>query len=372
MRVSFFMEGFGPYRVPFWNRLAGHVELTVLLLSKVEKGRHWKVDLENVKCPVKILDSMRLFIRGLDWAFYWTYSDVFKALKDARPNLIIIGGWSSPGYWAARRWAIRNNIPLVFWSESHSLSTRTLGIWPFNIVKTRFLKPFAGGYAFSTLSSTYLQSLGMSADKIVESYNLPDILAFQKCERIGESQVPVLLYVGQLIDRKGVIRLLEELALVKDQPWRLDIVGDGYLRESLINKTRDLSLSERIRFLGFIQPEKLSDVYRTADILFMPSFNEVWGLVLHEALLSGVFVIGSDRAAASHALIQEGVNGYMCSPFQSGVLARVIRNALEQVPFDRVAIRETIAEITIEREVDKLVNLLVKVATPMSESSIGL
>lgn len=363
MRVAFVMEGYGPYRVPFWNALAEQVDLTVVLFSAVEKGRTWMVQLDKIKCPVKVLDGTKWFLPAIDWAIYWTYGGVLSVLDDTRPDVVIIGGWSSPGYWAARSWAKRNNIPLVFWSESHALSTRTHGVLPFDLIKKIFLNPFSGCYAFSPLSSRYLQSFGIPSSKIVDSFNLPDIPSFPEYERIGDVIEPILLYVGQLIVRKGLLSLFDALHLVKDRQWRLILVGDGPLKRELEEKARELGFSERVSFQGFVQPEQLNDVYRTADILLMPSFNEVWGLVLHEALLSGVFVIGSDRAAASHALIQDNVNGFMCSPFKSADLATAIRHSLEAFPFDRKAIRESVGHITIAGEVEKLVGLLQEVVT---------
>lgn len=358
MRVAFLMEGYGPYRVPFWNALAARVDLSVILFSTVEKGRTWMVQLNKVNCPVKVLDATKWFLPAVDWAIYWTYSSVFSVLDDTRPDVVIIGGWSSPGYWAGRSWAKKNNIPLVFWSESHALSTRTHGFLPFDLIKRYFLKPFAGCYAFSPLSSQYLRSFGIPAVKIVDSFNLPDIPSFPECERIGDIRDPVLLYVGQLIGRKGLLGLFDALYLVKDRQWRLILVGSGPLKQELERKAKELGFAERVSFQGFVQPEELNNVYRTADILLMPSLNEVWGLVLHEALLSGVFVIGSDRAAASHALIQESVNGFMCSPFKPDEMARAIRLSLEAFPFDRRAIRESVGHITIDGEVTKLERLL--------------
>lgn len=368
MRVTFVMEGFGPYRVPFWNELARRTELTVLLFSSVEKGRSWNVDFDRVNCKVKVLDSHKWFSARLHWAFYWTYGNVITALQENKPDVIIVGGWSSPGYWAARKWAIKNSVPMIFWSESHLLSTRTSRIWLINKAKSWFLKPFSGFYAFSPLSTQYLESFGVPKEKIVETYNLPDIFAFQKCERIGEFREPVLIYVGHLIERKGLLRLFEELFLVKHLPWRLEIVGDGPLLEPLARKAAEYGYGNRIQFHGFTQPENLNDVLRAADILCMPTFNEVWGLVVHEALLSGVFVIGSDRAAASHALIAEGINGFMCSPHESGVLAEKLRKAISMAPFDRALIRNSVEHISIEEEVDKLNELIVRVSHSTIES----
>lgn len=362
-RVTFLSEGFGPYRVPFWNELASRCDLTVILFGKVERGRAWRVQLDSIKCKVISLDSPQVFIARIDWALYFAWGSVVDALDESNPDVVIVGGWASPGYWAGRRWALKRGKRLLLWSESHALSTRTRGVALLNAIKRWFLRPFSGFYAFSPLSVEYLKSFGVSPERIVESYNLPDIGTFSTCERSRRSEFPTLLYVGQLIRRKGIAYLLDELKQVADLSWRLDIAGDGPLRRELAVSAREGGLADRIRFLGFVQPDGLGDIYRAADILVMPSFNEVWGLVLHEALLSGVFVIGSDRAAASHALIREGENGYMISPNEPGAFAGAIRKALEKMPFDRRGLRLSVEHISTKQEVDKLVHLIDAIRT---------
>jgi glycosyltransferase involved in cell wall biosynthesis len=245
---------------------------------------------------------------------------------------------------------------MVFWSESHRLSTRTARNPLFNAIKARFLRAFDAYYAFSPLSAEYLSGFGVDPNRITLSYNLPNIGAFPRCDRMGDPSVPTLLYVGQLIKRKGLLQVFDALGRLSHRNWQLLIAGSGPLEPELRKRASRYGFADRIEFLGYVQEEKLNEVYRRGDVLLFPSLNEVWGLVLHEAFLSGAYAVASDRAAASHALLRPGQNGEMVSPQDIEALASAIGRALDRCPFDREAIRRTVTHITIEGEVAKLVD----------------
>ena len=64
-------------------------------------------------------------------------------------------------------------------------------------------------------------------------------------------------------------------------------------------------------FVGFKQKEELSQYYAISDLFVLPSTQEVWGLVLNEAVACGLPVITTDKVGASTDLIKDGVNGYV-------------------------------------------------------------
>jgi glycosyltransferase involved in cell wall biosynthesis len=120
-----------------------------------------------------------------------------------------------------------------------------------------------------------------------------------------------LIYVGQLIERKGVDLLLEAVASV---PLSLTIVGDGERRDSLKNMAVTLGIADRVHFEGVIPSSQVLDRIAQADMLVLPSRWDGWGLVVNEALMVGVPVLVSDGCGAAE-LVHEGQNGYV---FRSG------------------------------------------------------
>ena len=114
------------------------------------------------------------------------------------------------------------------------------------------------------------------------------------------------LFVGRLIERKGLDVLLEAFAGVAG--GELEIAGDGPLRPMVeAAAARD----PRIRYIGHAAGDALASAYREADALIVPSLYEPWGLVVHEGLAHGLPVIASDEVGAAADLIEPDINGYV-------------------------------------------------------------
>lgn len=106
----------------------------------------------------------------------------------------------------------------------------------------------------------------------------------------------LLLYVGRLGKEKNVEMLLRALAIARNSHLRLAIAGDGPVREELERLAHELHVSGSTRFLGFVERERLPDLYGSCDAFLMPSTTETQGLVLAEALAAGADVIAADAA----------------------------------------------------------------------------
>ncbi|MEY4776322.1 MAG: hypothetical protein RL759_835 [Verrucomicrobiota bacterium] len=91
-----------------------------------------------------------------------------------------------------------------------------------------------------------------------------------------------ILFVGQYIERKGCVPLARAFASVAERlpGWELWMYGSGPLQSAI-------PAHPQIKVHGFIQPEQLGELYRQARVFALPSFAEAWGLVVHEAALSG-------------------------------------------------------------------------------------
>lgn len=111
-----------------------------------------------------------------------------------------------------------------------------------------------------------------------------------------------LLFVGRLIERKGVNYLLEALERVIEEistpEIRLTIVGDGKIKDKLQNKTRRLGLKGNVKFLGSLPHKSLPSIYRKHDIFVLPSIQEALSNVVLEAIASGLAIITTNTGAA--------------------------------------------------------------------------
>lgn len=105
-----------------------------------------------------------------------------------------------------------------------------------------------------------------------------------------------LLFVGRLVEGKGVDTLIEAFALLAagHPDLRLVVVGDGPLRPGLEARVMTLGLADRVAFTGALAADAVADAMRGAVVLAMPSRSEGLGLVAAEALACGCPVVASD------------------------------------------------------------------------------
>lgn len=137
----------------------------------------------------------------------------------------------------------------------------------------------------------------------------------------GNDGIKKILFVGGLDKAhyfKGVNILLEavsKLQIPDSQGYQLLIVGDGDLKPKYEEQTKKLHIADKIRFLGRIEDNKLPLIYQQADLFVLPSTkkNEAFGLVLLEAMASGLPVIASDLPGV-RTVFQNGRQGLLAKP----------------------------------------------------------
>jgi len=142
---------------------------------------------------------------------------------------------------------------------------------------------------------------GVDADLFCPSRRSPE-MRYRLTE--GHPDSTLLLYVGRLSAEKNLETLrpwLEGLANV-----RLALVGDGPQRKNLERRFEGLP----VFFAGFLHGEELADAYASSDIFVMPSRTETLGLVVLEAMCSGLPVVAA-RAGGIPEMIQDEVTGYL-------------------------------------------------------------
>lgn len=119
-------------------------------------------------------------------------------------------------------------------------------------------------------------------------------------------------FVGRLVPHRGLDTLLEALARHRHAVWRLTVVGDGPERERLERLATDLRLAARIRWVGALPPERVSELWPTLDLLVVPSrptasWNEPVNATLLDAMAHEVAVIGSDTGVLPELIDAAGL-----------------------------------------------------------------
>jgi glycosyltransferase involved in cell wall biosynthesis len=109
-----------------------------------------------------------------------------------------------------------------------------------------------------------------------------------------------------------------------EKAWDLVLLGDGPLKADLCRLISDLSLQNCVHLPGFKQYPDLPTYYGLASAFIHASTTEQWGLVVNEAMASGLPVLVSNRCGCSPDLVQEGVNGFTFDPYSVEELAQLM------------------------------------------------
>ncbi|MHA6346613.1 glycosyltransferase family 4 protein [Roseivivax sp. CAU 1761] len=141
-----------------------------------------------------------------------------------------------------------------------------------------------------------------------------------------------ILYVGALLERKGVRHLIDALAaLPPGLDWRARIVGGGALGRDLAARARALGLGDRLRFDGPQPAEATAQAFRDAHVVVVPSIVGAEGrmegipVVVMEAMAHAVPVIASALSGIPE-LVEDGVTGRLVPPGDAGAIARALQD----------------------------------------------
>ena len=167
----------------------------------------------------------------------------------------------------------------------------------------------------------------ISADRIVVARPGSDPVTPAVESRDG---IVRLLAVGSLVPRKGYDVLLAALATLADLPWRLTVAGDKDRDRATVQEIENdiacFKLSDRIALLGAVAPDRLGELYRTADLFVLASRFEGYGMAYAEALTYGLPTIGTKAGAVPDTL--PGDAAILVEPGDVVALASALRRLI--------------------------------------------
>lgn len=330
-RVLFITNYASPYRVRFFDELSRYCQVTAAFSEETGEQKH---------------RDKSWFTRG-NGSFRWVQlkkrlcavqgnalcTDVVGLLKEPYDYMIICG-YSSPTAILAMAYLRLHKIP--YFLEVDGGLIRQDSAWKLRM-KRLLVKGAAGYLSTGGTVSEYLRHYGAEAGKIyrypfssLESADIwpsPASLEEKKAlrEELGISEEKAILAVGQFIPRKGLDVLLDAAALLENTVG-IYMVG-GEPSPEILQKREDRQL-RHVHFVGFRKKEELTKYYRAADVLAMPTREDIWGLVVNEAMACGLPVVSTDRCVAARELVEDGVNGYLVPAEDPAALAEKLGQAL--------------------------------------------
>lgn len=316
-RITVIFDNLGPYHLARLTALHLQCDLTAIELYQTSSEYDW---LSRGKVPFA---CRTLSAVGQTK----TLSRLRAALTSARPEAIFVPGWSSSAAIAALRWAHAAGVPAILMSDSRVEDAPRN--WFTEWIKRQIVACFSGALVAGTAHREYARALGVPEANIETGYDVVDNAHFAsgaKAARSAESRMRAVLGLpatyfivsARFIEKKNLSFLLDAYSLYRAQcsgsPLDLVIIGDGPLRDELEAKRHDLGLEAHVHLPGFIHYDRLPAYYGLATALVMPSITDQWGLVVNEAMASGLPVLVSNGSGAAQDLVEHGTNGYTFNP----------------------------------------------------------
>jgi glycosyltransferase involved in cell wall biosynthesis len=320
-RLVLLTEIIAPYRIPVFNALANHsgIDLHVIFLAENDPTlREWLVYKEEIRFSHQVLPSWR---KRFGKYHFLLNGRVSAALRKARPDAIVCGGYNYVASWQAAVWAKRHQVPFLLWVESGVKDQRN-GYVLLESMKRAFMRNCDAFIVAGASSGEYLRCFGLPQESIFTAPNAVDIefLAARAAlvrrdpathRRTLDVPARFALFVGRLVREKGVFDLLRayaQLAPSLREELGLVFVGDGTSRQQLERQAAEI-YPGRIQFTGFLQREDLAAYYALAELFVLPTHSDPWGLVVNEAMACSLPVICSDAAGCGADLVEDGWNG---------------------------------------------------------------
>ncbi len=329
-----------PYRIPLFQALHERSDLETLVIFSTSRSRErsWTVDPAALPFPHRILPGICLRPPKSQFSekrSIYINPTLFLELTRFRPDIIIGYEFSVPSM-SALLYTLITRRPFLVWSECTTISDRHLTRgqrWTRKIIIPRA----QGFFGTSPQACRNLTALGAPAERVIEAPQVHRVkwILDQAAQEQGKQPgaAPLILYVGSLIERKGVGLLLDAFSRVSEKhpTARLRLVGDGPLRKKLTKQAARLGLQDRVEFAGFVQPADTPLEYARADVFVLPSLEDTFAVVIVEAMASGTPVICSPYAGVS-AYLTDGQDGFIADPNNTALLAERIVQLLEDHP----------------------------------------
>ena len=358
LHVVFLVNFVAPNLIAVMKELAERVgKLTILSSVEMESNRDWKADWQGLEVVVQntwTITRKPVHPSGYQEVNYIHIPlDTFGQLRRLKPDVIVSLEMGARSLWSSLhcRFLNRktNHVLSVYASERSEAGRGGIRQW----LRQRLVA-----------KANVITSNGPSCTRLLESYGarpdniLPWNYASDPRKRFtGEVQGRhdpkqlKLLTVGQLSERKGITQAAEQLVNWAGQNAEIGIqwnlVGTGPLAGEIESMARPDNLS--LVMHGHQSPQQIIEYYRDNDFLLFPTLADEWGLVVDEALHSGLPVLGSVHSQAAESLINNGSNGWVYDPEHPGDLSAILDEAQSIIGHAYTTMTETARQSVCHR-----------------------
>ena len=313
------------------------------------------------------INLLKVFIMNLVFSFF----TFFECLKE-KPN-IILAHFVVPagfiGFLMSKIFKIKfivsihgeevvpfNSLNFLKNTIINAVNNASLVIINSNFTKNRFVK--AG------IKKEKIRVIHGPTNYVEHSSDKKFLEQFRK--KFTKPSNKIILYVGRFVEAKGIEYLIRSLQEIKNKNVHLILAGDGILFSELKNLVKSLNLQKKVTFFGRANRQQLGWLYKISDVFVVPSIidsygsTESMGLVIPEAMESGLPVIASSVGGIIEIMKNE-VNGLLVPQKDTTALANAIDRVLSDEIFRKKIIensKETVKEFSHKETAEGYVNAI--------------
>jgi glycosyltransferase involved in cell wall biosynthesis len=313
-RLAILINVVAPYRLPIYEYLNEHFNLQVFC-GKREGNRSW----------VLIPSAGMNIQEAWGWVFPLTSKTGVDGVRDTHyvhinPGLM----WKllrfNPDVIITNEMGFRTAIALLYgditgtpvwvWWGGTKHSERNVSLLT-QFLRRRIVRRVKHWISYGQEATEYLESRGVAKSGILQIQNCVEQERFirvpeTKSGLLDGLQRPILLCVGQLLERKGLSQLIESCARLaaENRKFSLVLVGNGPEKEALAKLTSEKRFNN-LHMIPNQDQKRINQLYHEADLFVFPTLEDIWGLVVNEAIWAGLPVVCSCYAGCASELISE-------------------------------------------------------------------
>ena len=308
MKVLIMADFTAPYRIAVFKGLSKEFETTTFFNEAKNESRNpdWYTK-SNEEFYFEILDNEKAINH---------YNECVEHIEEY-DLVLCYDPWASRSR-ALQRLCMRKKIPFILNADGALGITTT---FPKKQIKTFYCKRAALCFAGCERAVEYFRTYGARPERIVK-HPFTSLFRKQMLEtpytkeqkseikkELGIGEKVTFITVGQFIHRKGFDLLLDAWSKT-EQKAQLYIVGGGPLEQEYIKIIEEKPL-RNVHIIGFKKPDELQKYYRASDAFVLPTREDIWGLVINEALANALPTISSNKCTAGNELVTDDFNGFV-------------------------------------------------------------
>jgi len=314
-------ERIGPYHNSRYKSLSHQKDLDIGVIQfNPQSNRYlWGDSLDHIYKVFNIKNySSKIEIKN----------QINKILEIFKPNVLIIEGWDQEISKYLIFLSNQLKIPSIILSDSRYKS-RKRNIFK-ELIKIILLRGISCAFVAGTESKEYLIKLKFKMENIFEPYDVVDNDYFSNYpieKKISEGKY--ILSVSRFSHEKNIIRIIKAFEIYKKSGGKLELllVGSGPEEGLINNHISNSKYRNSIHIRPWQQLNELAYYYKIAKVFVFASTNDTWGLVVNEALASGLVCLVSRECGCCTDLIEDGLTGWGFDPYNLNQLSNLFHKS---------------------------------------------